>query len=176
MKKLLIIVLGSFLIFACVYFVVRFFGAPDHTKTYTLKDIDFVYEGPLFQGSNSAQYVAKIDLKEILAGDYKEGMNIDNAVLKNATAQCVDPVNFQDINALVFSVASDKSDLPMRELAVVNPLISTLKSIKLKPSKEVDISDFFAEKQVYLILDASFLRDVNAKVNLKGTFEFELKY
>lgn len=168
MKKLLIIVLGLFLVFAC--------GAPDHTKTYTLKDIDFVYEGPLFQGSNSSQYVAKIDLKEILAGDYKEGMNIDNAVLKNATVQSVDSVNFQDINALVFSVASDKSDLPMKELAVVNPIKSRLKSIKLKPSKEVDISDFFAEKQMYLILDASFLRDVNSKVTLKGTFEFELKY
>lgn len=168
MKNVLIIVLSSFLILAC--------GAPDHTKTYTLKDIDFVYEGPLFQGSNSAQFVTKVDLKEILAGDYKEGLIIDKAVLKNATIQNVDSINFQDINALVFSVASDKSDLPMKELAVVNPIKSRLKSVKLKPSKEVDISDFFAEKQMYLILDAAFLRDVNSKVTLKGTFEFELKY
>lgn len=151
-------------------------GAPENTKTFTLKDIEFKYEGPLFQGSNPSQYVAKIDLKEILGEDYKEGLQVENAVLKNATVACVDPKNFQDINALVFSLASDNPDLAMQELAVINPINAKLKSVKLKPSKEADATDFFAEKQVYVILDASFIKDVNANVSLKGTFEFEVKY
>jgi hypothetical protein len=29
---------------------------------------------------------------------------------------------------------------------------------------------------VYVVLDASFLKDVDANVLVKGTFEFELKY
>lgn len=151
-------------------------GAPENTKSFTLKDIEFKYEGPLFQGSNPAQYIAKIDLKEILGDDYKEGLQVENAVLKNATVACVDPKNFQDINALVFSLASDNPDLAMQELAVINPINAKLKSVKLKPSKEADATDFFAEKQVYVILDASFIKDVNANVSLKGTFEFEVKY
>lgn len=151
-------------------------GAPENTKSFTLKDIEFKYEGPLFQGSNPSQYIAKIDLKEILGDDYKEGLQVQNAVLKNATVACVDPKNFQDINALVFSLASDNPDLAMQELAVINPINAKLKSVKLKPSKEADATDFFAEKQVYVILDASFIKDVNANVSLKGTFEFEVKY
>ena len=151
-------------------------GAPENTKSFTLKDIEFKYEGPLFQGSNPSQYIAKIDLKEILGEDYKEGLQVQNAVLKNATVACVDPKNFQDINALVFSLASDNPDLAMQELAVINPINAKLKSVKLKPSKEADATDFFAEKQVYVILDASFIKDVNANVSLKGTFEFEVKY
>lgn len=151
-------------------------GAPENTKSFTLKDIEFKYEGPLFQGSNPSQYIAKIDLKEILGDDYKEGLQVENAVLKNATVACVDPKNFQDINALVFSLASDNPDLAMQELAVINPINAKLKSVKLKPSKEADATDFFAEKQVYVILDASFIKDVNANVSLKGTFEFEVKY
>ena len=151
-------------------------GAPENTKSFTLKDIEFKYEGPLFQGSNPSQYIAKIDLKEILGDDYKEGLQVQNAVLKNATVACVDPKNFQDINALVFSLASDNPDLAMQELAVINPINAKLKSVKLKPSKEADATDFFAEKQVYVILDASFINDVNANVSLKGTFEFEVKY
>lgn len=151
-------------------------GAPENTKSFSLKDIEFKYEGPLFQGSNPSQYIAKIDLKEILGDDYKEGLQVENAVLKNATVACVDPKNFQDINALVFSLASDNPDLAMQELAVINPINAKLKSVKLKPSKEADATDFFAEKQVYVILDASFINDVNANVSLKGTFEFEVKY
>lgn len=168
MKKILLFAVGVFLMYAC--------GAPENTKTFTLKDIEFKYEGPLFQGSNPSQYVAKIDLKEILGEDYKEGLQVENAVLKNATVACVDPKNFQDINALVFSLASDNPDLAMQELAVINPINAKLKSVKLKPSKEADATDFFAEKQVYVILDASFIKDVNANVSLKGTFEFEVKY
>jgi hypothetical protein len=76
----------------------------------------------------------------------------------------------------VFSLASDNPDLAMQELAVINPINAKLKSVKLKPSKEADATDFFAEKQVYVILDASFIKDVNANVSLKGTFEFEVKY
>ena len=168
MKKILLFVVGVWLLYAC--------GAPENTKTFTLKDIEFKYEGPLFQGSNPSQYVAKIDLKEILGADYKEGIQIEKAVLKTATVQSIEPKNFQDINALVVSIASDNPDLSMKELAVVNPIKSAAKKVQLKPSKEADATDYFTEKQVYVILDASFVNDVNANVTLKGSFEFEVKY
>jgi hypothetical protein len=168
MKKILIIAIGMLLMYAC--------GTPENTKSFKLKDIEFNYEGPLFQGSNPSQYVAKIDLKEMLGEDYKDGLKIESAVLKNATVACIDPKNFEDINALVFSMASDNPELSMQELAVINPILPKFKSVQLKPSKEADPTDFFAEKQVYVILDASFIKDVNASVKLKGSFEFELKY
>jgi hypothetical protein len=120
--------------------------------------------------------VAKIDLKDILGSDYKPGIKIKEAVLKGASVSCVDPATFQHINALVLSFASDNPDLAMQELAVLNPIKPGLKSVQLKPSKEADATGFFGEKQVYVVLDASFIEDVNANVTLKGSFEFELKY
>lgn len=175
-KKLLRIIVAGALILALGAWLFKLLNAPKNTKLFTLKDIQFEYVGPLFQGSNPAQYVAKIDLKEMLGSDYKAGIKIKNAVLKNATVESIDPSTFQDINALVVSFASDNPDLAMQELAVINPIKGKLKSVQLKPSKEANVTDYFAEKQAYVILDASFLKDVNANVTLKGSFEFELKY
>jgi hypothetical protein len=175
-KKILLAITSVVVIIALGTWLLNLLNAPKNTKSYTLNKIEFEYAGPLFQGSNPAQYVAKIDLKEILGDDYKEGVKIKNAVLKNATVQSLDPVSFQDINALVFSFASDNPDLSMQELAVINPIKANSKSVQLKPSKEANVTDYFAEKQIYVILDASFIKDVNANVTLKGSFEFELKY
>ncbi len=175
-KKILLIITSAVVVIALGAWLMKLLNAPKNTKSYTINEIQFDYAGPLFQGSNPAQYVAKIDLKEILGDDYKEGIKIKNAVLKNATVQSVDPASFQHINALVFSFASDNPDLSMQELAVINPIKGNSKSVQLKPSKEANVTDYFAEKQIYVILDASFVKDVNANVTLKGSFEFELKY
>ena len=175
-KKLLRTVIVGAVVIALGAWLFKVLNAPKNTKYFTLKDIQFEYAGPLFQGSNPAQYVAKIDLKEILGSDYNADIKIKNAVLKNATVESIDPGTFQDINALVVSFASDNPELSMQELAVINPIKGKLKSVQLKPSKEANVTDYFAEKQVYVILDASFLTDVNANVSLKGSFKFELKY
>lgn len=175
-KKLLRTIILGALVIALGAWLFKVLNAPKNTKYFTLKDIQFEYVGPLFQGSNPAQYVAKIDLKEILGSDYNADIKIKNAVLKNAMVESIDPGTFQDINALVVSFASDNPELSMQELAVINPIKGELKSIQLKPSKEANVTDYFAEKQVYVILDASFLKDVNANVTLKGSFKFELKY
>jgi len=151
-------------------------GGPEHTKTFKLENIEFMYSGPLFEGSNTAQYVAKINLKEILGADYEEGMEIDEAALKKAVVEIVEPEGCTDISSFVVSLASDNPDLAMQELAVVNPIKSYGGKIKLKPSPSADATDYFAEKSVYVVLDASFLKDVDANVLVKGTFEFELKY
>jgi hypothetical protein len=175
-KKIVLIIISVVVVIALGSWLMKLLNAPKNTTSFSLNDIEFEYVGPLFQGSNPAQYVAKIDLKEILGDAYKEGVKIKNAVLKNATVQSIDPASFQDINALVFSFASDNPDLSMQELAVINPIKGNLKSVQLKPSKEANVTDYFAEKQIYVILDASFIKDVNANVTLKGSFEFELKY
>jgi hypothetical protein len=175
-KKILLYILAIAAFIALILFVVQLLNAPKNTKNFTLKSMQFEYVGPLFQGSNPAQYVAKIDLKEILGADYKAGVKIKQAVLKNATVEAVEPNGFKSISALVLSFASDNPDLAMQELAVLNPIKPGLKKVKLKPSKEAEASGFFAEKQVYVILDASFLEEVNANVTLEGSFEFELKY
>jgi hypothetical protein len=168
MKNIAFALFSLFLLAAC--------GAADKTKNFKLENIEFEYSGPLFEGSNAAQYVAKINLKEILGADYEDGMEIDEAALKKAFVEIVEPEGCTDISSFVMSLASDNPDLAMQELAVVNPIKSYGGKIKLKPSPSADATDYFAEKSVYVVLDASFLKDVDANVLVKGTFEFELKY
>ena len=168
MKNCAFFVIAVAVVFSCV--------GPEHTKTFKLENIEFMYSGPLFEGSNAAQYVAKINLKEILGADYEEGMEIDEAALKKAVVEIIEPEGCTDISSFVMSLASDNPDLAMQELAVVNPIKSYGGKIKLKPSPSADATDYFAEKSVYVVLDASFLKDVDANVLVKGTFEFELKY
>ena len=135
------------------------------------KDIYYI---PDFDNEFSIEKL--LNLKKILGADYQEGVEINEAALKKALVQIVKPANFADISALVVSVASDNPDLQMQELAVINPIKSTVGKIKLKPSPSADATDYFAEKSMYLILDATFTKDVDANVTLKGSFEFELKY
>lgn len=168
MRNLIVLSLSLLLFYSC--------STSDKKKTFKLEDIEFVYAGPIFEGSNPAQYIATIDLKAILGDDYVEGIEIDKASLKKALVKMVNPESAVDINALVLSLASDNPELQMQELAVVNPISSNKGEVSLKPSPTAEATDFFAEKTVYVILDASFVKDVDIDVVLKGTFEFELEY
>lgn len=146
------------------------------TITHTLKDIEFTYEGPLFEGSNPAQYVVSVDLKSIFGSEFKEGMSVDRAILKKAEIFSVDTSGFSGISALVLSLASDNAELQMQELAVINPIKPDAKSAELVPSAEAEASDFFNEKQFYIVLDATLAKDLESNLKLKGNFEFELSY
>jgi len=146
------------------------------TKPFILKDIEFVYEGPLYEGSNPAQYVAAIDLKAILKDDYKEGMTIENAVLKKAEVVPGESGTFGGISALVLSLSADNPDIKMQELAVLNPVDTASSKAVLKPSPKAEAADFFGEKQFYVVLDATLAKDIEAGLKLKGNFEFELGY
>jgi hypothetical protein len=46
----------------------------------------------------------------------------------------------------------------------------------LSVSNEVTAEEYFAEKQFYLIVDASLLKDLEANMVFKGDFDFELSY
>lgn len=146
------------------------------TKTHVLKNIEFAFEGPLYEGSNPAQYVVSVDLKSIFGSEFEEGMSVDRAKLKKAEIFSSDSSGFSGIGALVLSLAADNSDLQMQELAVVNPLKPDTKSVELLPSSEAESGDYFNEKQFYLVLDATLTKDSEQNIKLRGNFEFELSY
>jgi hypothetical protein len=162
-----ILILGAILFFSC---------GGGKTKTHALKDIEFTFEGPLYEGSNPAQYVVSVDLKSIFGSEFKEGMSVDRAILKKAEIFSEDTSGFSGISALVLSLASDNAELQMQELAVINHINPDAKSAELVPSSEAEASDFFNEKQFYLVLDATLAKDIESNLKLKGNFEFELGY
>jgi hypothetical protein len=135
-----------------------------------------VYDGPLYEGPNPAQFTVAIDLKAIFKDAYKEGMAIEHAVLKKAEVIPAESVSFKGVSALVLSLSSDNPDIKMRELAVLNPVDTLASKAVLKPSPKADATDYFGEKQFYVVLDATLAKDMEASLKLKGDFEFELSY
>jgi hypothetical protein len=169
-------VLGRLIVFSLVSFLMVSCGGNQKTKTYSLNDIEFVYEGPLFEGSNPAQYIAKVDLKAIFKEDFKEGMSIEKVVLKKADVIASDASMYDGISSLVLSLSADNPEIKMQELAVLNPVEKGITQAVLKPSLKADAADFFSEKQFYIVLDATLSKDIEMGLNLKGNFEFELSY
>jgi hypothetical protein len=64
----------------------------------------------------------------------------------------------------------------MKELAFLNPVKPGTTDAVLSVSNEVTAEEYFAEKQFYLVVDASLLKDLDANLSFKGDFDFELTY
>jgi len=151
-------------------------GGGGEKTTYSLKDVAFTLEGPLFEGPNPAQYTVAVDLKAILGDRYAEGVKVTGASLKSAHIRAVDSANFDGVGSFVVSLASDNPDLQMKELAFLNPVKPGTSDAVLSVSNEVTAEEYFAEKQFYLVVDASLLKDLEANMSFKGDFDFELSY
>lgn len=150
-------------------------GGGDKT-IYSLKDVSFTLEGPLLEGPNPSQYTVAVDLKDILGDRYAEGVKVTGASLKSAHIRAVDSANFDGVGSFVVSLASDNPDLKMKELAFLNPVKPGTTNAVLSVSNEVTAEEYFAEKQFYLVVDASLLKDLDANLSFKGDFDFELSY
>jgi len=89
-------------------------------------------------------------------------------------------VYFQDsastdiANSLVLSLAGDKVN--MAQIAVANPLESTKKEVVLKGSSEAEITEFFNQAMIYIILDVDLKADSETPLTLLADLEFELEF
>jgi hypothetical protein len=158
-------------------FAAVFAGCGGGEKTiYKIENVEFTLSGPLFEGSNPAQYTYAVDLKSILGDKYADGSEITGAVLKSAQIVAADSANFDGINSFVVSLAGDNPELKMVELAVLNPIAPGSTKVTLIPSLEANADDYFKEKQFYIVVDAGLAADMEGDITFKGTFEFELTY
>jgi hypothetical protein len=141
-----------------------------------MESVVFEWTGPLFEGSNPSQQTIKVDLPGLLGKSYQEGKKIVKVNLKSAELSA-DSLNAMDgINSLVLSIASDDPSLPMKELAVLNPLQAGLSHANLKTSPEAEVTDFFGQKQFYLVIDAGLSADRHEDLRLSGKFSWEIQY
>jgi hypothetical protein len=154
-------------------------GKGSKTQTVELKGLTFNYEGPLIEGANTGQYSWKIDLKELLGDQYKEGMKIKGATLLKAEISadpCEDCVGFDAIKSLVLSFASNNKKVPMQEVAFLNPINSKKEVQHLGISSELDLKKFLNEKEIYLILDADLKQDWDDDFTLNAHLTLDLSF
>jgi len=152
-------------------------GCQSESETQTgTTECAFEWAGPLFEGSNPAQALIKVDLAGLLGNPVPEGMKITKVQLKSAELSGDSISVLTGIGSLVLSIASDDPSLPMKELAVLNPVTSSSGQAILKPSSEAEVSDFFAQKAFYLIVDAGLSADRDQNLRLTGKFQWEIQY
>jgi len=152
-------------------------GCQSESKTQTgTTECAFEWSGPLYEGSNPAQALIKVDLASLLGNPVQDGMKITKVQLKSAELSGDSDSDLNGIGSLVLSIASDDPSLPMKELAVLNPVISSSGQAILKPSSEAEVSDFFAQKAFYLVVDAGLSTDRDQDLRLTGKFQWEIQY
>jgi hypothetical protein len=145
----------------------------------TLSDVEFSYEGPLYEGPNPAQYAWKVDLKSLLKDQYQDGMKIKGAKLLTAEIrdeECEDCYGFDDIKSLVLSFATNNKDVPMQAVALLNPIAADKQVQALNISEEADLTDYLNESEVYIVLDSDLKQDIEANLTLKATITLELSF
>lgn len=147
-------------------------GSTSHT--YTLENLEFELEGPLFEGPNSGQKEVQVDLAEVLknAADVSA---IKGARLSSCTIKASDPSVFDKVSSFVLQLTGD--DAPMTEIAVLNPVVPGSAQVQLQPSKEAEVKDFFKQKSFIVLIDAALKQDQddNLKFTADLTFELDVK-
>jgi len=153
-------------------------SGPGEMHEYTVNDLEFSLEGPLFAGPNSGQAEIAVDLTEVLGDAYVEGMRISDARLKSATVVPNDSLGFDQVNAFIVSFASDNEDVSMQEAAVKNPLEEDAAEASLDVAVEAELGEIMEEGKVYVVLDADLAEDYwdgNRDFKLNFTLELTIK-
>ena len=151
---------------------------PGEMHEYSVNELEFSLEGPLFAGPNSDQAEISIDLSDALGDAYVEGMRISDARLKSATVLPNDSLGFNQVNAFVVSFASDNEDISMQEAAVKNPLEEGAITASLDVAPEAELGEIMEEGKVYVVLDADLAEDYwdgNRDFKLNFTLELTIK-
>jgi len=160
MKSILMCACGIALIISC--------SNPPKVIEYTIEDVVFDFEGPLYAGPNTAQAEIAIDVDDLLSELEMTSATIHGATLKTARIESEDGP-FSGIQSFVVQFAGTSSN--MVQAAVLNPVPADT-IVHLNPSREAALRDLVREKQFYALLDADIANDTDSSFTLFGTFTF----
>jgi len=147
-------------------------------KIAEINNVEFEFEGPLYEGANKGEYLYPVDLKKLYEQNNMEETVIKKAFLKSAkitTDSCDTCLRFVSIKSLVLSIVTD--DNPIKEIALLNPISSDQKTQTLNLAEEVDIAEYFNAKNIYWVLDADIIDEyIEDNRTLFGDFKIEFHY
>lgn len=159
--------------FHCIILLALFTGCsqPTNVIEYTLEDVAFEFDGPLFSGPNTAQAALAVNIQDLL-----DGLEIPNAEIHSATLKSARIISeekpFYNISSFVLQFAGKSSK--MVQTAVLNPVPSDTLA-NLNPAKDAQLRDILREADFYAILDADIQEDADTSFTLYGTLTFLLE-
>ena len=139
-------------------------GSGEH-QDYTLENVEFTVSGPIYEGSETAQYEVQLDEK--LLGQ------VSGASLKSVHVHADDSAGLSMLGSVAFSMVGEKAD--MSGMAVLNPVPAGVSEADLQVSTEADPSVYFKEGKFYLVMELGINQDLEQDVTLKGDFVFDIE-
>lgn len=133
-------------------------------------------EGPLFEGSNTAQGILMRDaLDEVLAQSGHAGAQIASA---RVTAVRIladsDAATLENISAITLQLAAPGVD--MQQVAVLNPVPEGQSSVTLQVAAEQEkIGKLLQQPALTLVADVNLRADTDDNLTLRCELEFEIK-
>jgi hypothetical protein len=166
MKILLSTLLGGVLLFSGC--------SESRTLSFSIENLSISAEGPLFEGSNTAQGNYEVALEAFLSQNGSDLDQVKAIRLKNANlSTAADTLNFDLVKAITLQFASDQTE--MIEGGVLNPVPAAQQKVALKmPTEPKNLIDFFRQKQFTIVSDLDLKQDQESNLELLGNFEFEV--
>jgi hypothetical protein len=166
MKISLSILLGCVLFFAGC--------SKSRTLIFSIENLPIAAEGPLFEGSNTAQGNYEVALEAFLAENGSDLGHLKTIRLKSASLNTnSNTLNFDLVKAITLQFASDQTE--MVEGGVLNPVPAGQQKVALKmPTEPKNLTGFFQQKQFTIVSDLDLKQDQENNLELLGNFEFEV--
>jgi hypothetical protein len=139
-------------------------GSGEH-QDYVLENVEFAVSGPIYEGSETAQYEVQLDEK--LLGQ------VSGASLKSVRIHSEDSAGLSMLGSAAFSMVGEKAD--MSGMAVLNPVPDGSTEAELQVSTEADPSVYFKEGKFYLVMELGINQDLEQDVAVLGDFVFDLE-
>lgn len=146
------------------------------TLEYKTAPVILTAEGPLFEGSNTAQgTVAGADLQAFLGKSGFNGASIKSARLVSAQIFAEsDTMNLDNISGITLQLAAPNVD--MQQLAVLNPLPAGTGKVSLRVAAEQEkVSSLLQQPDLTCVADINLRQDFEGSLVLKCLLTFELK-
>lgn len=163
-------------LWGCLLLLCAGCNAPTQDYSATMDTMTFEWSGPLMEGSNPAQQIVQVNLQQLLGDRFRDDLEIVQVHLESAVLSGDSGQHMEQLNSLVLSIAGDDPALPMKELAVLNPVQISQGKAELIPSPEAELKDFFGQKQFYLVVDAGLKEDRDLDLRLQGDFRWKIQY
>lgn len=146
------------------------------TLEYRTVPITLTAEGPLFEGSNTAQGVLMgSGLEDFLGKDGYRGAAIKSARLVSARIFTEsDTLTLDNISEITLQMAAPEVD--MQKVAVLNPVPAGQNSVQLQVAAEQEkIAKLLQQPALTCVADINIKQDSDANLTVKCELVFEIK-
>lgn len=139
-----------FLSLAVVAFLTACGGGKVNEFTHDIKNVKITEESS-DQGPNDMQAEIKLDLDSVFKANKADRKKIKHITIEEFKFNMEDGRNFDNIESFTVNFFSDAND--MTKLGVINPVPKGQTSISAVVTDKVNLSKYFAEPSIWLIID-----------------------